>query len=134
MNKNHLIGGIVGLLLAFGAYTVLSTPTVGIGGNVFQSNQLTAASTTAPVTVTSSTRILATSSPYTRVFAEICNDSGTKIYLNMDADKAASTAAGFPLAANTCYTIDEANLYTGSVTASSTDETSVSVSVVDYVL
>lgn len=108
---------------------------VKLSGNAYQATMFSAASTTGVSTITSSTRILATTtSETTRVYAHICNDSSTKIYLNMNADKKASLTDGFPLAANTCFDINDQNLYQGSIQASSTNETSVSVSATSYEL
>ncbi len=66
------------------------------------------------------TTILATTSAgKTRVYAKICNDSATKMYLSLNNDIAiASTTAGFPVAGNTCYDINDQNLYQGAVHAS----------------
>lgn len=103
------------------------------------------ATTSTAVTVTSSTRVLATTTnalgngtSYTRKFATICNPSHTLVYLLFDDDKPASlTKANTVIAAaagyNACYQITDVNQYSGSIQASSTNQTSTSILVTDYV-
>ena len=117
--------------------------TMKAGASIYTGTILQKATTSAAVTVTSSTRILATTTSitgdtsYTRVYASICNPSNVIVYLRMDQDKAASNANGIPIAAaagySACYEITDRNMYQGSVKASSTSETSTSVIVNDYV-
>lgn len=132
--------------LVLGAYAVFqsSAKAEAVG---FQATNIGTATTSAAVAVTSSTRILATTTnalgngtSYTRVYASICNPSSTLVYLNLNGDKVASVltgsyttviaaAAGY----NACYEIRDFNQYSGSITASSTNQTSVNVQVTDYV-
>lgn len=123
---------------------VMQKPTASFG-NAATATNIGAATTSAAVTVTSSTRVLATTTnalgngtSYTRVFASICNPSATLVYLNMNNDiKAALTgytavigaAAGY----SACYEVTDRNAYQGSIQASSTNQTSVSVNVTEYV-
>lgn len=113
---------------------VINRNTSSFGADVFQSSVIVAPTVNAPVTVTSSTRILATTTASTRAWAKICNDSSNKVYINMDKDKAASLSVGFPLAANTCFDLNSENVYNGSITASSTNESSSSISVTSFEL
>lgn len=135
---------IVVLALILGAYAFLqSTPKAEAVGPL--STNIGLATTTTSVAVTSSTRILATTTnalgngtSYTRKFATICNPSTTVVYLLMNGDKPASlTAANVAIAAaagyNACYEIKDYNQYNGSVTASSTNQTSTNLIVTDYV-
>lgn len=105
------------------------------------------ATTSSAITVTSSTRVLSTTtSPtdptnsFTRVYASICNPSATLVYLNVNRDQPASVPAGHVTAViaaaagyNACFEITDRNLYQGSVQASSTNQTSATVYVSDYV-
>lgn len=132
------------LALALGVFAVLQgAPKAEAVGPL--STNIGLATTTTAVTVTSSTRVLATTTnalgngtSYTRKFATICNPSTTVVYLLMNGDKPASlTAANVAIAAaagyNACYQITDVNQYNGSVTASSTNQTSTSLIVTDYV-
>lgn len=112
-----------------------------------QATPITTATTSAAIAVTSTTRLLASSTVnvadsaniYSRKFASICNPSSTLVYVNLDSDKAAALANGaftHIIAAaegyDACLTIHDPS-YQGSVTASSTNQTSVTVYVKDYV-
>ena len=132
------------LALVLGGYAVLQTThkaeAVGPMATV-----LSTATTTTSVAVTSSTRLLATTTnalgngtSYTRKFATICNPNANPVFIRFDGDKPASnTAANVVLAAaagyNVCYQITDVNQYSGSIQASSTDQTSTTVLVTDYV-
>lgn len=140
MNKLQKIIVVV-LIAVVGVIVLLSNNPVSknLGGNVFQSNMFSSASTTQTIAVTSSTRVLATTTPGQRIYAAICNPSATIVYLRLDADKAASlSAGGIPIGAaagyNACYFINDQNMYTGSVQATSTNQTSVNVLVNQYEL
>lgn len=134
-----IIVGIILLLILFkNDEKTLPMATVG-GSNAFA---LSNATTSTAVAVTSSTRVLATTTSttgtsYTRVYSTICNPSSTIVYLRMDSDKAASVTSGIPIGAaagyNACYEITDRNMYQGSIQASSTNQTSVSILVNDYV-
>lgn len=105
------------------------------------------ATTSAMTAVTSSTRLVATTSSPTdpnasfiRVYTTICNANANPVYLRLDGDKATNiNSAGYTtvIAAaagySVCYEIDDRNQYNGSITASSTNQTSTSVSVTQYV-
>lgn len=107
------------------------------------------ATTSAAIAVTSSTRILATTTnplaapgvgSFSRVYATICNPSSTLVYVNLNGDKPAVLASGAYSAViaaaagyNACFEITDRNLTQGSITASSTNQTSVNVTVQDYV-
>ena len=122
MNKTLPVLGI--LIALIGVYLIasLKTDAPSLGGNAYQATRFDTASTTNIVSVTASTRILATTTTgKTRVYARICNDSATKIVLNLNADApVVANTSGFPLAANTCYDINDQNLYQGAIQASST--------------
>lgn len=139
---------LVVLALVLGAFALLqTTPKTHAVGS--QATVIGAATTTAAIAVTSSTRVLATTTnplgvpgetSFTRVYATICNPTATLVYLNLNQDKAASVPAGayttiIASAAGhkACYEITDFNQYSGSVTASSTNQTSVSIQVADYV-
>lgn len=134
-----LILAIAGLLFVFSTHIEQAR-----AGNVDTSPAIRSATTTTAFSVTSSARIAATSSDpiantgYLRVYASICNPNANPVYIRMDADKAASlsgytaviaAAAGYSV----CYEVTDRNLYQGSITASSTNQTATSVMVADYV-
>lgn len=150
MNKQLLITIVVIGIIILGTVLILNNNqgkddlVLGaMGGNP---TSIGAATTSTAVTVTSSTRVLATTtnalgdgSSYTRVFASICNPSATVVYLNMNHDKLASVSASQAQIAaaagyNSCYYITDTALYQGSVQASSTNQTSTSIIVTDYVI
>lgn len=115
----------------------------------FFSNILTTATTSTSFSVTTSTRILSTTTnplgtpgvtSNVRVFASICTNSSNPVALNFDQDKAANIVAGrvtvlIAAAAgySSCYEITDRNLYQGSVQASSTNQTTTPVFVSEYV-
>lgn len=135
---------LVGLLLSLVA-VVFFVPPQGVRASYFQGTILSTATTSTAVAVTSSTRILATTtnalgngSSYTRTYAVICTPSTNQVYLNLNGDKAAaSTTSTYVISAaagySACYEITERNMYQGSITASSTGNTSATVTVSDYV-
>ena len=147
--QNKFLLALISLVVAIIVYVVFfssqSSSTI-IGGTAYESPYINTATTTSSVAVTSSTRVLATTTnslgdgtSYTRLFASICNPNANVVYIRMDGDKAASNTSGIPIAASAgydvCYYIGGQNPgYNGSVTASSTDETSVNILVTDYVL
>lgn len=114
-------------------------------GSVADATAINAATTSAAIAVTSSTRVLASSSQptglsFTRVYATICNPSTNLVYLNLNFDRAASLPGGTYTAVigaaagyNACFEVTGRNLYQGAITASSTNQTSTSVQVSDYV-
>jgi hypothetical protein len=147
---NRLTTNITLLLAAFalvvGAYFALNqaqhAEAVGPMATV-----ISAATTTAATSITSSARIMATTTnpldptnSYTRVYAVVCNPNANPVYLNLDQDKAADLTAGkvtTVIAAasgySACYEITDRNQYSGSVTASSTNQTATTITVKQYV-
>lgn len=137
--------GIVILALCISAVLLFSqTTSVASATGPFYTNLAVNATTTQSFSVTSSTRILATSTSgigqsYTRVYASICNPNANPVYLNMNADQVASSSAGYTtvIAAaagyNACYEITDRNTYNGSVQASSTNQTATVISVQQFV-
>lgn len=135
---------LVVFALVLGAFAFLqTTPKVKAVGS--QATTIGVATTTAAVAVTSSTRLVATTTnalgngtSYTRVYATICNPNANPVYIRLDGDKAASaSAATYVIAAaagyNVCYELTDVNQYNGSITASSTNQTSTNVLVTQYV-
>lgn len=140
-----LVGFIVAVLFIL-SVVVLISGQEPVHANPFTATRIGAATTSATVQLTAATsaRVLATTTgvdssgvSYTRVYATICNQSATPVELLMNNDKAVSISSGataiIGLAAGLlpCYEITDRNMYTGSVTASSSG--SVSVYVSDYV-
>lgn len=140
--KTTLLASLIAILVV-SALLVLSQPQ-DAKANVFTANVISVATTSASFSVTTSARILATTTNtigtgYTRVYANICTISATPVALNLDADKAANGSVGqvtaYIAAAagyQNCYTITDFNEYSGSVTASSTTA-AVAVTVKEYV-
>lgn len=129
------------LVLGIGAI-VMRQPAVA-SASVYNATNIQVATTTGRVAVTTSTRLLATTTSvlgpsYTRVYATICNANANPVYLALDADQPASLAnSTYVIAAaagySACYEITDRNQYQGSITASSTNETSTAVTFSDYV-
>lgn len=134
------------VLVAIAAVVLASELRPGVAlGNVVTATNIGNATTTTSVAVTSSTRILATTTNtvgtgYTRVYATICNPNANPVAILLNRDIAASAPSGrvttwIAAAAgyNACYEITDRNAYHGSITASSTNQTSTTVYVSDYV-
>jgi hypothetical protein len=126
---------LVAALIVIGAFALNEDPIEAASPTQFV-NLTGGATTTGSVAVTSSTRVMATTtSPnghYQRVYATICNPNANPVYLALDADQAASlTNSTYVIAAaagyNACYEITDVNGYNGSVTASSTNQTSTTI-------
>lgn len=118
-------------------------PTASATGPFYTNIGYTATSTTL-ISVTSSTRIAATSSgptapTFTRMYASICNASANPVFLNLNGDAPASISGGYTtvIAAaagySACYEITDRNTYNGSIQASSTNQTATAVSVQQFV-
>lgn len=146
--KNHWAEiFIAGAIIVLALVLAFRSPTQTFASPGLATSIGTATTSTA-YTVTSSTRVLAsTTNPldgnnsFVRVYATICNPSATVVYLNLNGDKQASapgssTTAVIAAAAgyNACYEINDRNEYSGSVQASSTNQTATSVYVTDYVV
>lgn len=115
------------------------------GASITQYLNLSTATTSAATAITTSARIMATTTSitgtsYTRVYARICNANANPVAINLNSDVPANlltgqvtawiaAAAGY----DACYTIDSDNGYNGSVTASSTAQTSTTITVQQYV-
>lgn len=135
---------LVGLLLSLVA-VVFFIPPQGVKAGYSLGTVISTATTSSAVAVTASARILATTtnalgngSSYVRTYASICTASTNQVYLNLNGDKAAaSTTATYIISAaagyNACYEITDRNIYSGSITASSTGNTSSTVTVSEYV-
>ena len=107
-----------------------------------QAPAFSSATTSATIAVTTSARILATTTNivgtgYTRAYTAICNPNANPVFIKMDADKAVTNLDGIPIAAaagySVCYEITDRFIYVGSVQASSTNQTSTTISVHQYV-
>lgn len=140
-----LLAPIVLIAIAFMVFLV-SNPKIGHAGPT--ANAIgTVATTSTATSITTSARIMATTtnplapeSSYNRVYATICNANANPVAINMDGDKAASlpggqvttwiaAAAGYDV----CFEINDRNAYYGSVTASSTNQTATTITVKQYV-
>lgn len=146
MKKIAIFGIVILFILAIcevGAAAQLGLSVHPAEADLLTATILKAATTSAAFSVTTSTRILATttsvSAPsYTRVYATICNPNSNPVVLNMNSDRPASlssmtyviaAAAGY----SACYEITDRNMYQGSIQASSTNQTATTISVSDYV-
>lgn len=133
------------LVLWGGAFLV--KPAAEVQGGFVIIPNITVATTSAAFSITTSARILATTTnpldptnSFNRVYATICNPNGNPVFLNLDGDKPANFGAGrstFAIGTSTgmsvCYEITDRNPYTGSITASSTNGTATIISVKEYV-
>jgi len=132
------------IAIAAAAFLVLFPPQ-SVRASGVSATPIGVATTSAAFSVTTSSRVLATTTNtvgtgYTRVYATICNPNANPVALNLDGDKAANAvtgqltiwigaAAGY----NTCYEVTDRNQYSGSITASSTNQTATGITVKDYV-
>jgi len=138
------------VLVAIAAFVLASEIRPGTAlGNAVTATNIGNATTTTSVAITSSARILATTTnptgtpgvtSFTRVYATICNPNANPVAILLNRDIAASAPSGrvttwIAAAAGyeACYEITDRNAYHGSITASSTNQTSTTVYVSDYV-
>lgn len=136
---------VAGYLMAFHSAPERAYAAVLDGNNIGD-----VATTSAATSITTSARIMATTSnplgtpgttSFNRVYAVVCNPNANPVWLNLDGDKSANLSTGnvttvIAAAAgyNACYTIDaRTNGYNGSVTASSTNQTATTNTVKQYV-
>lgn len=105
------------------------------------------ATSSALVSVTTSTRIAATTTSPTdptnnfqRVYTTICVSTSTPVAILMNLDKPVNASTGGVTAwiavapgYSSCYEINDRNQYNSSITASSTNQLSIPVSVTQYV-
>lgn len=132
------------ILLAASLFSTQAHP--AFGSSYPGDPQMSVATTSTAVSITTSARILAsttslTGTSYTRSYAVICNPTSNPVFLNLDGDKATNAntgkyshiiaaAAGY----EACFDLTGAKMkYSGSITASSTNETATSISVTEYV-
>lgn len=128
---------ILMVLLALFSFDAGTKTTVAHADNAYTSSQFSVASTSSITTaVTTSTLILGTTTAtHTRLFADICNPSATvPVVLNLQEGEAADarTNGGIWLNTNSCFDITPLRLYTGSVTASTSNGSSVGMLVTEY--
>lgn len=134
---------LTSLLIVFSALVLFERPEPLAAASPF-ANSIGNATTSTTVSVTTSQRLLATTTntvgdgnSRTRVYATICNPNANPVYLYLGHDEPASlTNATYVLAAaagyNVCYEITDRNQYSGSITASSTNQTATVVTVSEY--
>lgn len=115
------------------------------GASITQFLNLGSATTSAAFAVTTSTRVAATTTSttgtsYQRVYAVICNGNANPVAINMNSDVRTNSSTGamttwIAAAAgyNACFEITDRNGYNGSITASSTNQTSTTITVQEYV-
>jgi len=121
---------VLSIVVSLGIFTFLQKDNSLSGIVRYMYSDDTASSTV--MTITSDTRILATSTD--RIYARVINDCSSVVYLTDNADTPASLSSGFRLSASGgTWDSDSDNfIYTGSVRASSTDEDSCSLHVTEY--
>jgi hypothetical protein len=120
-----LIAGAIALL----AIVLLTRPAPVVGGSFPLAPAFQVATTSTAVSVTASTRILATTTNlvgtgFTRAYAVICNPSATIVQLRLDGDKPVNNngiSIGAAAGHRVCYELtDDRMVYVGSIQASST--------------
>lgn len=137
MKKIFYIGaGIIVISFITALITVSVVQQGSVGGNVYTSTKFNVASTSKTVAVTSDVQLVGTTTAnFPRAYTIICNDSSQVVYLGLDGDKVVTQSTGIRLNANGgCYEINDQNLYTGAIRATSTNETSSNVTINDYTL
>lgn len=146
IQKTFIGAAIITILASMAFVFLFENAQVASAGSFALSPALGAATTSTAVAVTSSTRLLATTTnplgvpgttSFTRQYATICNPSATLVYVLMNNDKPADTTHANTIIAaasgySACFEITDRNLYNGSIQASSTNQTSVSILVNDY--
>lgn len=138
-----ITAAIIGIAIA--SALIWYRPETVAGSTINLGPTLGSATTSTSIAVTTSSRVLATTTnalgdgtSYTRIYATICNPNANPVYISLNGDKPASnTSSTYVIAAaagyNVCYEINDRNPYNGSVTASSTNQTSTTISVSQYV-
>lgn len=152
MTKNNsLIPSIImASALALLAMVIAFKPILPVfGSSAPTAPAMTVATTSASFSITTSARVLATTTnvngapgvgSFTRAHAVICNPTPNAVYLNLDGDKAANAVGAYTAVIGAtsslpvCYTLTDAQMiYNGSITASSTNGTATVISVKEYV-
>jgi hypothetical protein len=132
---------LVAALIVIGAFALDHDLTEAASPTQFV-NLGAGATTTGSIAVTTSTRVMATTtSPnglYQRIYATICNPNANPVHLSLNNDKPANLSnTTFVIAAaagyNACYEITDVNGYNGSITASSTNQTATTITWSEYV-
>ena len=142
---NNSIPVLLIAILFVGIIFLFKDGQIAVGSTIDLGPFLQQATTSASVSVTTSTRLMAsTSNPldpanqWTRIYSTICNPNANPVYIALDADQPATlgnstyviaAAAGY----NACYEINDQNPYNGSVTASSTNQTATVINYMQYV-
>lgn len=124
----RLIVPLAAILMVATFLLIMDRPHSVGASTITMGPNLQKATSTATSAITTSTRLLATTTGeggYTRIFASICNPNATPVAISLNADAPATyanatvfiaAAAGY----DACYEINDRNPYNGSVTASST--------------
>lgn len=144
MNKYKLALSIPIAILILVLGVIISSPARTALANPYTATNIQTATTSTAVSVTTSARILATTTnplgiSYTRVYTSICNPNSNPVVLNLNGDKPANlnTGATTIIAAaagySVCYEVTDRNMYQGSITASSTNQTATTIFMSDYV-
>lgn len=135
------------IALALLAIAILLITTVADSRNaqasIYNGTAIAAATTTVSLSITNSARILATTTELgiagtTRVYATICNPNANPVYLLLNNDAPAQSGAYTMVIAaaagyTACYEITDRNMYQGSITASSTNQTATTIFASQYV-
>lgn len=128
-----IIGSFLGLALS-------KTPSVS-ADNAYNATMFNTASTSQTFNISTSARVLGTTTVGTRVYATICNATTTSnttlgtVWLRLDADKPMQAGVGgFAVKPSECFVINAVNLYTGAIQASSTNGLVNEVKVQSYEL
>lgn len=145
--QTFIASGAIAAALVFLGMALLFKPIApATGSTIYLGPHLpSVATTSARAAITTSARVLATTTSltgtsYTRLYASICTTSNNPVAILLDGDKPANAstagvtawiaaAAGY----DACYVINDQNPYSGSVTASSTNQTSTVINYVEYV-
>lgn len=134
---------VAGALLILATVLLFRSPTPALGSTFPVAPAFKVATTSTAVSVTSSTRVLATTTfpgvanGYIRAYATICNPTATPVYIRLDGDKPASNnnatfIIGTTAGLTACYELTDNQIsYLGSIQASSS-ALAVSVLVNEY--
>jgi hypothetical protein len=144
LNNSVFVPALLTALVVSAVFMIFSRDVpVAVGSTINLGPALQTATTSGSVSVTTSTRLMATTSnpqdasnQWTRIYATVCNPNANPVYLALDGDQPASLAnSTYVIAAaagyDVCFTLENTG-YNGSITASSTNQSATVINYMQY--